>query len=90
LVYGGHGGFLRVELTAIDYNHHDSIDCLARQVHAGNSLDMKKDSQLTVRLSSELLAKLKALAKSEDRSLAYVVERILREHFEAPPGKRKP
>jgi predicted transcriptional regulator len=50
---------------------------------------VKKDSQITVRIGSDLKAKLDELAKSEDRSLAYVVERILRAHFEKPgkPGK---
>ena len=42
---------------------------------------MKKDSQITVRIGSDLKAQLEQLAKAEDRSLAYVVERILREHF---------
>jgi predicted transcriptional regulator len=48
---------------------------------------MKKDSQITVRISSDLKAALEALAKQEDRSLAYVVERILRKHFEVKKSK---
>ena len=46
---------------------------------------MKKDSQITVRIGSDLKANLERLAKAEDRSVAYVVERILRAHFEKPP-----
>jgi predicted DNA-binding protein len=45
-----------------------------------------------VRIPAELKARLEELAKAEDRSLAYVVERILRAHFEsvvAHPGERK-
>jgi predicted DNA-binding protein len=42
----------------------------------------KRDAQITVRISAELLDRLKGVAKAEDRSLAYVVERILREHFD--------
>jgi hypothetical protein len=41
----------------------------------------KKDSQITVRIGSDLKEALEAQAKSEDRSLAYIVERILREYF---------
>jgi predicted transcriptional regulator len=41
----------------------------------------KKDAQITVRISSDLKAKLEAQAKSEERSLAFIVERILREYF---------
>jgi hypothetical protein len=76
-------------MTACDCNHHDSIDFVARQGQAGNGQGMKKNAQLTVRITSDLLDKLKALAKAEDRSLAYVVERILRQHFEKPEGKRR-
>jgi predicted transcriptional regulator len=49
----------------------------------------KKDSQITVRIGSDLKTKLEVLAKQEDRSLAYVVERILRQHFEAQESKRR-
>jgi predicted DNA-binding protein len=52
----------------------------------------KRDAQITVRIPAELKARLEELAKAEDRSLAYVVERILRAHFEsavAHPGERK-
>lgn len=47
----------------------------------------KKDSQITVRIGSDLKDKLETLAKEQDRSLAYVVERILRQHFEKAKGK---
>jgi predicted transcriptional regulator len=53
---------------------------------------VKKDAQITVRIGSDLREKLEALAKAEDRSIAYVVERILRAHFEGDtkPKARKP
>jgi predicted transcriptional regulator len=43
---------------------------------------MPKDAQLTLRVPAELKAELERLAKAEDRSLAYVVLRLLREGLE--------
>jgi predicted transcriptional regulator len=43
---------------------------------------MAKTAQITVRVSADLKVALERTAKAEDRSVAYVVERILRAHFE--------
>jgi predicted transcriptional regulator len=43
---------------------------------------MKKDAQLTIRIRSNLKAELERLARAEDRSVAYIAERILRAHVE--------
>jgi predicted transcriptional regulator len=41
-----------------------------------------KTAQITIRVASDLKDALQRAAKAEDRSVAYVVERILRSHFE--------
>jgi predicted transcriptional regulator len=41
-----------------------------------------KTAQITIRVTSDLKDALQRAAKAEDRSVAYVVERILRSHFE--------
>jgi hypothetical protein len=64
--------------------HMTSLNALCVECNRATSRAMKRDAQITVRIPSALKAKLVAEAKAEDRSLAYVVERILREHFEKP------
>jgi hypothetical protein len=43
----------------------------------------KKDAQLSIRISSDLLDQVRADAAAQERSIAYVVERIIRAHYEA-------
>ena len=43
---------------------------------------MVKDANLTLRVPADLKAELEKLAKAEDRSLAYVVLRLLRDGLE--------
>lgn len=43
---------------------------------------MKRDAQFTLRLPSELLATLRDLARAEDRSVSYYIERVLRQHVD--------
>jgi predicted transcriptional regulator len=41
-----------------------------------------KTAQITIRVASDLKDQLQHAAKAEDRSVAYMIERILRAHFE--------
>jgi len=43
---------------------------------------MAKEANLNVRISADLKAKLQASAKEQERSVAWVVERIIRAHYE--------
>jgi predicted transcriptional regulator len=45
-------------------------------------LAVAKTAQITIRVTSDLKDQLQRAAKAEDRSVAYVIERILRAHFE--------
>ncbi len=46
---------------------------------------MSKDQRLSMRISDELHDHLKAAAKEQDRSIAYVAERVLMTHFRGTP-----
>jgi predicted transcriptional regulator len=50
---------------------------------------MRKDAQLTIRIRSGLKAELERLARAEDRSVAYIAERILRAHVEDKAAERE-
>jgi predicted transcriptional regulator len=41
-----------------------------------------KTAQITIRVTSDLKDALQRAAKAEERSVAYIIERILRAHFE--------
>ena len=43
---------------------------------------MAKSEQLTLRLAPDVKAALQRIASAEDRSLSYIVDRILREYLE--------
>jgi len=45
-------------------------------------LAVAKTAQITIRVTSDLKDQLQRAATAEDRSVAYIIERILRAHFE--------
>ena len=45
-------------------------------------LAVAKTAQITIRVTSDLKDQLQRAATAEDRSVAYIIERILRTHFE--------
>jgi hypothetical protein len=50
---------------------------------------MIRDERLSMRIKTELRRLLVIEAKSQDRSVAYVVEKILQNHFDARPNAHR-
>ena len=50
------------------------------------NIHMKHSHIITVRVSSEMLAYLKRVSKGEDRSMSYVIRRLLREDMDGTQG----
>lgn len=47
---------------------------------------MTKSTRIAIRVDEEMRAQIDKLAKAEDRSMSYYIERVLREHLALQPS----